>query len=229
MEDDIQISYYSIIPATVRYDTKLKPAEKLMYGEITSLANVKGFCYANNQYFANLYNVTTHTVSQWISHLEKLGYIKVEIIRDNKNAVIARNIYIVDTPYVQKNTYPSIYKSTYPMYKNVQYNNTRYNKDDLFILIINKSEKLESDFFKLVEKLEFNYNQKMIETMQEDKIEMIKDIVYVLYEVYKMDLGSLLTKISRESLLNLYLASKEHNPKNLLTYYKKAIINKYRS
>lgn len=29
---DNQISYYAIIPATVRYDERLKAAEKLIYG-----------------------------------------------------------------------------------------------------------------------------------------------------------------------------------------------------
>lgn len=35
-------SYYSIIPATIRYDKELKANEKLLYGEITALAQVQG-------------------------------------------------------------------------------------------------------------------------------------------------------------------------------------------
>ena len=50
-----EINYYAIIPANVRYDTNLKPNEKLLYGEITALSNQKGFCYAQNQYFAKLF------------------------------------------------------------------------------------------------------------------------------------------------------------------------------
>lgn len=57
MNEENPISYYSVIPATVRYDNKLKPAEKLIYGEITSLTNKMGYCFANNKYFANLYTV----------------------------------------------------------------------------------------------------------------------------------------------------------------------------
>ena len=75
MNEENQISYYSVILATVRYDNRLKPAEKLIYSEITSLMNRIGYCFASNKYFADLYNVTIHTVSQWISHLEKLGYL----------------------------------------------------------------------------------------------------------------------------------------------------------
>ena len=34
----------------------------------------------------DLYNVTNHTVSQWISHLEKKGYIQIDIIRNDKKS-----------------------------------------------------------------------------------------------------------------------------------------------
>ena len=62
MNEETKSNYYSIIPATVRYDNNLKPAEKLLYGEITALSNKLGYCYANNRYFAELYNVTIGTV-----------------------------------------------------------------------------------------------------------------------------------------------------------------------
>ena len=39
MNEENQVNYYAIIPATVRYDKDLKPAEKLLYGEVTALAN----------------------------------------------------------------------------------------------------------------------------------------------------------------------------------------------
>lgn len=106
LNEDNKVNYYAIIPATIRYSKELKPAEKLLYGEITALTNIKGYCYASNRYFANLYNVTLHTVSQWISHLEKLQYIKLEMIRDNNKVIKERRIYINDIPYIQKNRSP---------------------------------------------------------------------------------------------------------------------------
>ena len=39
MSEENQISYYAVIPATIRYNKELKPAEKLIYAEITALAN----------------------------------------------------------------------------------------------------------------------------------------------------------------------------------------------
>lgn len=227
MDEENQISYYSVIPATIRYDNRLKANEKLLYGEITALSNKNGYCYAQNKYFAKLYNVTIHTVSQWISHLEKLEYIYLELIRDEKKQIKERRMYIRDNPYVQKNTYPYVFKSTYPMYKNVQDNNINNNIDDLFILIINNSKTIPKEFYLILERLEFIYTEKILSMMQKDKIQMLKNIIYVLYELYNNKFDSLLNKISRESLLNLYNLSQNHMPEDLLNYYKKTIINKY--
>lgn len=95
-------SYYSVIPATVRYDHRLKPNEKLLFGEITALSNVKGYCYSTNKYFSKLYEVTVQTVSEWINHLKGLGYLKVEMIKDGK-AIKERHLYpVVDAP-IQEN------------------------------------------------------------------------------------------------------------------------------
>lgn len=77
---DEKPGYYAIIPASVRYDEELKANEKLLYGEITSLCNRDGHCWASNSYFANLYNVTSKAVSSWVSHLSELGYIRVSLI-----------------------------------------------------------------------------------------------------------------------------------------------------
>lgn len=68
-------NYYAVIPANVRYDTTLKANEKLLYGEITALAQSSGICYANNAYFAKLYGVSTRSISTWISNLVERNYI----------------------------------------------------------------------------------------------------------------------------------------------------------
>ncbi|MCI9245715.1 MAG: helix-turn-helix domain-containing protein [Clostridia bacterium] len=227
MNEENQISYYSIIPATIRYDNKLKSAEKLLYGEITSLTNRLGYCFASNKYFASLYDVTNHTASQWISHLEKLGYIQIELIKNDKKEIIERRIYINDTPYVQKNTYPCVLKSTYPMYQKVQDNNIKYNKDDLFILIINNSSEISKQFYLCLSKLEFIYTQEILKNMNQENIEKLKDIIFTLYSIYNSNFQNILSKIEREILINLYITCKEHNASDFLNYFKQAIINKY--
>ena len=100
---ELKKSYYAIIPAEVRYDEELPPNAKLLYGEITSLCNEKGYCWATNQYFADLYKVSKITVSRWISTLNKKGYISVETLyKEGTKEIIGRHLYIVNTP-INKN------------------------------------------------------------------------------------------------------------------------------
>lgn len=92
-------SYYAIIPANVRYDKKIRPNAKLLYGEITALTNEKGYCWANNQYFADLYEVNKETISRWVSELSDRGYITVELIyKEGSNQIINRYIRISHDP-----------------------------------------------------------------------------------------------------------------------------------
>ena len=96
-------SYYAIIPADVRY-SEINPSAKLLYGEITALCNQKGYCWATNSYFSNLYGVTKNTISTWVSELKKNNFVTVEVIRNDKKQVIQRKIGIIenrDTPIIE--------------------------------------------------------------------------------------------------------------------------------
>lgn len=91
-------SYFSILPANVRYDNRLRANEKILYSEITALSNKYGYCTANNNYFAKLYEVSTRVIKKWMADLEEYDYIKSEIIRDPKTKqVISRKIYLVNS------------------------------------------------------------------------------------------------------------------------------------
>ena len=117
---ELKKSYYAIIPAEVRYDEELPPNAKLLYGEITSLCNEKGYCWATNQYFADLYHCSVSAVKKWISALVKKGYISLELVyKEGTRQVLQRKLYInpsvnfYTTPY--KNVYdPSIKNNTSP-------------------------------------------------------------------------------------------------------------------
>ena len=98
-----QPNYYAILPASVRYDNRLKANEKLLYSEITALSNKTGLCYAANKYFADLYSVETETISRWISHLKKLKYIDVEIIYKNETKEIDRRVIKINGIPIDKN------------------------------------------------------------------------------------------------------------------------------
>lgn len=83
-------AYYAVIPANVRY-AKIPPNAKLLFWEITSLANKYWYCYASNQYFAELYGVRNTQISRWISILEKENFIIVEFDISERNL---RKIFI---------------------------------------------------------------------------------------------------------------------------------------
>ncbi|KLI60461.1 helix-turn-helix domain-containing protein [Brachyspira hyodysenteriae] len=86
-------NYYTIIPSAVRYDKRLKPLSKLIYGEITALTNDKGYCWANNNYFAEIYSVSKDTISRAVRQLEEYGYIKCIYDKSKQNNE-KRKIYI---------------------------------------------------------------------------------------------------------------------------------------
>ena len=54
-------------------------------------------CYHSglNNYFAELYGVSKNTISRWISDLNKLGFINIEVERNEKKQVIKRKIGII--------------------------------------------------------------------------------------------------------------------------------------
>ncbi len=140
-------SFYSIIPATVRYCKGLKPNAKLLYGEITALCSDQGFCWANNHYFAELYEVKKETVSRWISLLEEKSFITTEVdqSRGNKRKIFLADASIQKSQEVlTKKSRPYRLKSQDPIDKKVKHsitiNNTNSNKE---------SSDLALDFLKL--------------------------------------------------------------------------------
>ena len=90
-------SYYAVIPAFVRYDSELTPNAKLLYGEITALCNEKGYCFAGNKYFADLYSVSNVSISKWINQLKSSGYIRIKMIyKENSKEIKSREVYITN-------------------------------------------------------------------------------------------------------------------------------------
>lgn len=76
----MQRGYYAVIPAEIRYDKNLPANAKLLYGELTALASDKGYCWAQNRYFSELYGVSAQTINNWLNALKKGGYISTEVV-----------------------------------------------------------------------------------------------------------------------------------------------------
>lgn len=219
MNEQNKPSYYAIIPSVVRYCEELKFAERLLYGEITALTGKEGYCFATNKYFADLYKVIPGTISRWISHLENLGFVNVKIIKDEKNQIIERRIYINDIyrdivsyTYEQKKQYPYNQKEQYPISKIDEYNNINIRIDRFFNYLI-KNEKQnpenmtrdeEIGFKEILERFEFNYTEELIRFFTEDNIIKLKTITYALKDIYVSIRKHLITKLTRDELIDIY-------------------------
>lgn len=115
-------NYYAIIPAKVRYDNELKGNEKLLYGEITALANKEGYCTATNTYFSKLYGKHKDTIQEWITRLKLKGYIETQLIKNDLGKVEERRVYPVgENAYIHRQKHP------HPIGENALGNNTSIN------------------------------------------------------------------------------------------------------
>ena len=192
----MQKNYYAIIPANVRYDEDLPTGARLLYGELTALSNEKGYCWATNSYFSNLYKVTTVTISNWITKLENKGYIERKIIyKDGSKEIKERRIYITpikenfNTP--QRNFGEGIKENfNTPIKENFKDNNTVSNNTFNNTVYILSSD--EKEFLEALEEIK-NYpldrekDLEMYKTLEErypelDLIEAIEN-----WKLYKLD------------------------------------------
>jgi DNA-binding PadR family transcriptional regulator len=83
---------FIVIPNKVMYCKNLTANAKLLMGVIIDLCNSKGNCWASNQYLAEILDTHFMTISKWIHFLEKNGFIKCNVKKDNK-----RKIYIAQS------------------------------------------------------------------------------------------------------------------------------------
>lgn len=177
-------NYYAIIPASIRYDNNLKANEKLLYGEITALCGKDWYCWASNNYFAELYNVDKMTISRRINNLKKYWHICILLKTNNKKEIIKRNIYInnnVNTPidkkiytYRQKNLYPIDEKVKGNIIKdnNINNNINKISKGSIYnVMYENENDDTPSfEFFeKNLENIDLNDNQQELKKIEEEK------------------------------------------------------------
>lgn len=107
--DNERPGYYAIIPADVRYDDRIPANAKLLYGEISALTDMNGFCFAGNGYFAQLYGLSERTITSLIKSLKDNGHILVDLKKDDTGKVISRRIWlrvsVADGQPVEENFY----------------------------------------------------------------------------------------------------------------------------
>jgi hypothetical protein len=146
-------SYFAVLPANVRYDRRLKLLSRILYAEITALCNEKGFCWARNKYFADLYGVSTKTISTCIGQLKECGYVDIDMIYKEGSKEIVNRYLRICNEGIEK-----IFHT--PMEENVKENNININNTS------NKktkgtSEKLEEKLPEIIKNL--NLDEEYVE------------------------------------------------------------------
>lgn len=96
--EEIKKSYYAVIPANVRYNKKVVDGAKLLYGEVTALCNERGYCWAGNEYFADLYGNTKITISRWFSSLVKENYLYMDMSTGRRKIFLSEKIDLTTPP-----------------------------------------------------------------------------------------------------------------------------------
>lgn len=128
--DQSKPSYWAVLPAAVRYDPQLPASAKLLYAEISSLTDQKGYCYASNAYFIRLFELSERTIIRLLRALAAAGYVTIE---DDQGGRTVRKIFAGVNPaavYPDKNVTPTPTKMSPPGDKNVTHTRKENKKED---------------------------------------------------------------------------------------------------
>ena len=81
------------IPGEILLDKKLSDKEKTILSMIMYLSKDKGYCFATNNYFSDILNVTVVSISRIINSLKKKSYIKINMnYKSNSKEIENRQI-----------------------------------------------------------------------------------------------------------------------------------------
>ena len=67
--DKVNPNNYAIIPADVRYCKRISANAKLLFAELTALADKDGKVFVTNDALAETFSVSRSTVTRWLTEL----------------------------------------------------------------------------------------------------------------------------------------------------------------
>lgn len=125
---DSKPSFFTVLPAFVRYNSALSHFDKLLYAEITALTNANNYCWASNGYFQKVFDCSASTVKRSISRLIEHGFIFSAIDVKNGN----RRILTLNVAMVKNDPTPRVKNEPFRARVNAfsQRNTTRGNTKD---------------------------------------------------------------------------------------------------
>jgi len=84
----------------VKLNKKIPPGAKLLFGDILSLSKGKGYCFASNTYFSELYGVHINSITNWMKALKENMLIKITYEKRDGKSV--RKVYTKNCVGVHK-------------------------------------------------------------------------------------------------------------------------------
>ncbi len=93
MAEQYRPSYWHQIPDVILRDKRISSSGVRLYLEISGLLDKRGYCWASNEYLAELMGVTGSTVSRLVKQLEDLGYIRTTMAVNDDRTGSCRRIY----------------------------------------------------------------------------------------------------------------------------------------
>ncbi len=170
-------NYYAILTAEIRYDNRLSSLEKLLCAEITALSSKYGYCFATNNYFADLYGISKDTVSKRINHIKEIGHLEVQLLYENKQ-VVGRKMKIKQLPFTpidEKIDTPIDEKIDTPIDENVLGNNTRVNniksnRDD----VQNSIDYINHNLEMITSPMKIQEIEYLVNDIKNQKLEIVK-------------------------------------------------------
>lgn len=82
--------YYAIIPAPVLFDEDMPDRAKLLYGVMSTMTGMTGYCFASNSYLMRLFGISERTLQNYLRSLKDAGAIRIE---DGDGGSSTRKIY----------------------------------------------------------------------------------------------------------------------------------------
>ena len=136
-------AWQASIPSRYLIAKDINSTQKILIGLISSLSNMTGYCFASNEYFEELTSIKKVTISQLISDLERKGYVKRIIKRDEKKQVIQRILVLDLTKEVplKNEVPPSEIHDTLPLKSDIPPSEKRKENIKINININNKDNK----------------------------------------------------------------------------------------
>ena len=136
------------MPSEILINNKLSDKEKIILSMIMYLSKDKGYCFATNNYFSDILNITVVSISRIINSLKKKNYIKTNMnYKSNSKEIENRQIMPlkgVMNRYYQNCKIPinSNDKDIKKNIKNKKYMSREYSEEFLNSLYANVDENL---------------------------------------------------------------------------------------